>query len=156
MILEWICDDFRNFQKSWFFIKNVIIFDQLARCPRSRSCSIETESGYYSNLDSCANSCPPDLWSEVIEPTPWGPKFLRNPARGWPRFSILDPSEDLKKEEGECFAPHIFLWVPLCSQHSEFGENGVKSGSQLTLNRLFSWFEVQGFGMILNLRADDE
>ena len=30
----------------------------------------------------------------------------------------------------------------LVRQHSEFGENGVKSGSQLTLNRLFSMIFV--------------
>ena len=34
------------------------------------------------------------------------------------------------------------LFCAIVRQHSEFGENGVKSGSQLTLNRLFSMFFV--------------
>ena len=37
----------------------------------------------------------------------------------------------------------------LVRQHSEFGENGVKSGSQLTLNRLFFRdFRFKDFGCL--------
>ena len=43
--------------------------------------------------------------NSVIELTPQGLKLLNSLSRGLGRFSILDPSEDEKNEEGECFAP---------------------------------------------------
>ena len=137
MILEWFWEDLRIL----FFPENPSTMTSLfMRCPSytvSFACQIPTKSWYSESLCRCQHICPLPSLESICGPTPWGSKLLDYPARGWGRCSILDPSETKKKEEGECFAHIYVMCVPLCSQHKEICENGIKSGSQLTLNRLF-------------------
>ena len=69
MILEWIWDDFRNFQKSWFSIKNDIIFDRLTDHFNSESSQNSPRTRYSKSLDSCWDMRPPELRYEVFELT---------------------------------------------------------------------------------------
>ena len=71
---------------------------------------------------------------------------------------FLEPWFSLSGCDGECFAPYWaaldqenekdnvleFSCLSIVRQHKEIVENDVKSASLVTLNRLFSWFEIRG------------